>query len=128
MKKTSIDNSWNKPISSVMFFPVDEDTHQKRMEPIELSRMSVDVCQICKDSKAIIFDAETDETVCSSCGIVLRDSVQTSPELRARKYSQDIESKSRTGMPTSLAFHDMGLSTFISNSNTDANGVPISSD
>ena len=31
-------------------------------------------------------------------------------------------------MPTSLAFHDMGLSTFISNSNMDANGVPICSD
>ena len=31
-------------------------------------------------------------------------------------------------MPTSLAFHDMGLSTFISNSNMDANRVPISSD
>ena len=33
-----------------------------------------------------------------------------------------IESRSRTGMPSPLAFHDMGLSTFISNSNIDANG------
>jgi transcription initiation factor TFIIIB Brf1 subunit/transcription initiation factor TFIIB len=98
------------------------------MEPMELSWMNIDVCQTCNDSKAIIFDPETNETVCSSCGIVLRDDVQASPELRARKYSQDIESKSRTGMPTSLAFHDMGLSTFISNSNTDAKGVSISSD
>jgi hypothetical protein len=31
-------------------------------------------------------------------------------------------------MPTSLAFHDMGLSTFISNSNMDANGIRINSD
>jgi transcription initiation factor TFIIB len=38
----------------------------------------------------------------------------------------DIESKSRTGMPTSLAFHDLGLSTFISYSNVDANGGMIS--
>jgi transcription initiation factor TFIIB len=29
-------------------------------------------------------------------------------------------------MPTSLAFHDMGLSTFISYSNVDANGGVIS--
>ena len=29
-------------------------------------------------------------------------------------------------MPSSLAFHDMGLSTFISYSNVDANGVVIS--
>lgn len=43
-----------------------------------------------------------------------------------RVYSGDIESKSRTGMPTSLAFHDMGLSTFISYSNVDANGATIS--
>jgi hypothetical protein len=28
--------------------------------------MSVDVCQTCKDSKAIIFDPETNEMVCSS--------------------------------------------------------------
>jgi transcription initiation factor TFIIB len=111
-----------------MYSPVDEDRHQKRVNLMELSWMNFDVCQICKDSKAIIFDAETNETVCSSCGIVLPDNVQASPELRARKYSQYIESRSRTGMPTSLAFHDMGLSTFISNSNMDANGVPISSD
>src|SRR5215467_9754937 len=129
MKKTSIDNSGNKSISSVKFSRVDEDAHQKRMKPMELSWMNIDVCQTCNDSKAILFDPETNEAVCSSCGIVLRDNVHASPELRARKYSQeDIESRSRTGMPTSLAFHDMGLSTFISNSNMDANGVPISSD
>jgi transcription initiation factor TFIIB len=99
------------------------------MEPMELSWMDFDVCQTCNDNKAIIFDPETNEMVCSSCGIVLRDNVQASPELRGRKYSQeDIESRGRTGMPNSLAFHDMGLSTFISNSTTDANGVPISSD
>ena len=101
MKKTSIDNSGNKSVSSVMFSQVDEDTHQKRMEPIELSCMNFDVCQTCNDSKAILFDPETNETVCSSCGIV-RDNVHASPELRARKYSQeDIESRRRTGMPTS---------------------------
>jgi len=43
-----------------------------------------------------------------------------------RTYSDDIESKSRTGMTSSLASHDMGLSTFISYSNVDANGVVIS--
>jgi hypothetical protein len=91
MKETSIDNSRSNSISSVMFSPI-EDTHQKRIEPMELSWMNLDVCQTCNDSKAIIFDAETNETVCSSCGIVLRDNVQASPELRARKYSQeDIE-------------------------------------
>jgi transcription initiation factor TFIIB len=128
MKKASIDNVGSKSISSLTFSLVDEDQRQKRKEPMELSSMNFDVCHTCNDSKAMIFDAETNETVCSSCGIVLRDNVEAAnPE--SRRYSQDdIESRSRTGMPTSLAFHDMGLSTFISYSNMDANGVPISSD
>ena len=76
MKKTSIDNSWSKSVSSVIFSPVDGDTYQKLMEPMELSWTNVGVCQTCNDSKAIIFDPESNETVCSSCGIVLRDNVQ----------------------------------------------------
>src|SRR5262245_49255607 len=40
----------------------------------------------------------------------------------------DIESRSRTGMPNSLAFHVMGLLSFTSNSNMDTNRLPISSD
>ena len=63
MKKTSIDNSGSKSISSIMFSPVDEDTHQKRMNGMELSWMHFDVCQTCNDSKAIIFDPETNEMV-----------------------------------------------------------------
>jgi transcription initiation factor TFIIB len=60
--------------------------------------------------------------------MVVRDNIESmGPEWRS--YSgEDIESKSRTGMPSSLAFHDMGLSTFISYSNVDANGVAISAD
>jgi transcription initiation factor TFIIB len=83
------------------------------------------MCSLC-DSKALVFDAETSETVCSSCGMVVHDNTESmGPEWRV--YSGgDIESKSRTGMPTSLAFHDMGLSTFISYSNVDANGATIS--
>ena len=84
-----------------------------------------EMCSLC-DSKALVFDAETSETVCSSCGMVVHDNAESmGPEWRV--YSGgDIESKSRTGMPTSLAFHDMGLSTFISYSNVDANGATIS--
>ncbi len=86
-----------------------------------------DKCDLC-DSTSIIFDSETSEAICSSCGMVVRDNIESmGPEWRS--YSgEDIESKSRTGMPSSLAFHDMGLSTFISYSNVDANGVAISAD
>jgi transcription initiation factor TFIIB len=82
-------------------------------------------CSLCK-SKAVVFDAENSEMVCSECGVVIQDNIESlSPEWRA--YSNDdLASKSRTGMPTSLAFHDMGLSTFISYSNVDANGAVIS--
>lgn len=84
-------------------------------------------CSLC-NSKAVVYDAENSEVVCSECGMVIKDNIESlSPEWRA--YSNDdLDSKSRTGMPTSLAFHDMGLSTFISYSNVDANGATISSE
>ena len=86
-----------------------------------------DSCVLC-DSHNLIFDAETSETICSSCGTVVHDNTESlGPEWRV--YSnEDIESKGRTGMPTSLAFHDMGLSTFISYSNVDANGAALTAD
>src|ERR687887_2185426 len=95
-----------------------------RQEP-ESQLIKPDSCSLCK-SNATVFDAETSETICSSCGMVIHDNAESlGPEWRI--YSgEDIESKSRTGMPTSLAFHDMGLSTFISYSNVDANGATIS--
>jgi hypothetical protein len=43
MKEISIDNSGSKSISSIMFSPVEEDTHQKRMDSMELSWMSVEI-------------------------------------------------------------------------------------
>lgn len=86
-----------------------------------------DVCALC-NSTSIVFDSETSEAICSSCGMVVKDNIESmGPEWRS--YSgEDIENKSRTGMPSSLAFHDMGLSTFISYSNVDANGVAISAE
>jgi transcription initiation factor TFIIB len=114
----------NKSISSLMLSRIEEE-HQIQVEATQLSSKDFDVCFICNNSKTIIFDAESSETVCSSCGAVLRDNVEaTIPEWTA--YSRDDIKRSRTTMPSSLAFHDMGLSTFISDSNVDANGVPIS--
>src|ERR671934_2197850 len=93
----------------------------------KLASEQADVCPLC-NSTSIVFDSETSEAVCSSCGMVVKDNIESmGPEWRS--YSgEDIESKSRTGMPSSLAFHDMGLSTFISYSNVDANGVAISAE
>jgi transcription initiation factor TFIIB len=93
----------------------------------KLASEQADVCALC-NSTSIVFDSETSEAICSSCGMVVKDNIESmGPEWRS--YSgEDIESKSRTGMPSSLAFHDMGLSTFISYSNVDANGVAISAE
>lgn len=87
----------------------------------------LDVCSLC-NSTSIVFDSETSEAICSSCGMVVRDNIESlGPEWRSYQ-GDDIECRSRTGMPSSLAFHDMGLSTFISYSNVDANGVAISAE
>src|SRR5437870_9952906 len=75
----------------------------------KLAYEQTDVCALC-NSTAIVFDSETSEAICSSCGMVVKDNIESmSPEWRSYA-GDDIESKSRTGMPSSLAFHDMGLS------------------
>src|SRR2546426_3103707 len=93
----------------------------------KLAYEQTDIGALC-NSTSIVFDSETSEAICSSCGMVVKDNIESmSPEWRSYAGA-DIESKSRTGMPSSLAFHDMGLSTFISYSNVDANGVAISAE
>ena len=83
-----------------------------------------DICPLC-NSTALVFDSETSETLCSGCGMVIYDNIESLvPEWR-NYTGEDMESKCRTGMPMSLALHDMGLSTFISYSNMDANGGSI---
>ena len=84
-----------------------------------------DICPLC-NSTAFVFDSETSETLCSGCGMVIYDNIESlAPEWR-NYTGEDMESKGRTGMPMSLALHDMGLSTFISYANMDANGGALS--
>lgn len=82
------------------------------------------ICSLCS-SNLTVFDAEAGEIVCSRCGMVIHDSMQSlEAEWRVHKL-EDVKLKERTGLPTSLAIHDMGLSTFISSSNVDANGTAL---
>jgi transcription initiation factor TFIIB len=62
---------------------------------------------------------------CSKCGFVATDRVeQEGPEWRA--FSKDEgDNRTRTGTPTSLAMHDMGLATIINPQNKDATGKPL---
>lgn len=118
---------WTKSISSSpMLCPAYERMRQEkeRSEPLG-SFTRIEVCRMC-GSNTILFDVETSETLCSSCGIVLQDNTESRGSEWGTYSRIDPESKNRTGMPNTLAFHDMGLSTLISDSNLDANGNAIS--
>jgi transcription initiation factor TFIIB len=82
-----------------------------------------DTCSLCKNTSTV-FDAEAGEIVCSNCGMVMQENIE-SLEKRWRTISSDLKSEQMTGLPSSLAFHDMGLSTIISYSNVDAYGAAI---
>ena len=70
----------------------------------------------------MITDLESGEIICSRCGLVVSDKTQeTRAEWRAFNQEES-NNRTRTGIPTSLARHDMGLSTVIGKSDKDASG------
>jgi len=75
--------------------------------------------------KALITDAETGEIFCGSCGFVLFEQIEN-PGPERRSFPDDSINRERTGVGTSLAIHDQGLSTIISQTNRDATGKPLS--
>jgi transcription initiation factor TFIIB len=82
------------------------------------------ICSICSDGQ-MVTDPESGEVICRNCGIVMLDKIQESrPEWRAFN-ADDSNDRSRTGTPSSLARHDMGLSTVIGRADKDASGNRI---
>lgn len=80
-------------------------------------------CPYCSGSQ-FVDDNETGEMICTKCAIVFKsDSVHDS-EKRSFEGGPD---NARTGQPTSIRRHDMGLSTVIGLSNKDAAGKGLSS-
>ena len=75
---------------------------------------------------ALITDVETGEIFCGGCGFVLSERLE-SPGPERRSFPDDRINKERTGVGTSLAIHDQGLSTVINPTNRDATGKPLSS-
>jgi transcription initiation factor TFIIB len=74
----------------------------------------------------LVTDTNTGENFCNKCGLVVTDqSVDSGPEWRSFS-KEEHEGRSRTGVPTSLAMHDMGLATIIGPTNKDATGKPLS--
>ena len=85
---------------------------------------SSDKCKRCNRG-SILTDSNTGEMFCSKCGFVATDRVeQEGPEWRSFSKEEG-ESRTRTGTPTSLAMHDMGLATIINPQNKDATGKPL---
>ncbi len=81
-------------------------------------------CSRC-GKKALITDTETGEIFCGGCGFVLSERIEN-PGPERRSFADDRVSRERTGVGTSLAIHDKGLSTIINPSNKDATGKPLS--
>jgi transcription initiation factor TFIIB len=74
----------------------------------------------------MLTDSNTGEMFCSKCGFVATDRVeQEGPEWRSFSKEEG-DGRTRTGTPTSLAMHDMGLATIINPVNKDATGKPLS--
>ncbi|GFN41621.1 MAG: transcription initiation factor IIB 1 [Marine Group I thaumarchaeote] len=75
----------------------------------------------------LVTDTNTGENFCGKCGFVITDKIDESgPEWRSFT-KEEHEGRSRAGVPTSLAMHDMGLATIIGPTNKDATGKPLSS-
>ncbi|GFN39216.1 MAG: transcription initiation factor IIB [Thaumarchaeota archaeon] len=82
-------------------------------------------CPRCGKGK-VVTDNNTGETFCGDCGFVMTDKIQEiGPEWRSFS-KEEHEGRSRTGVPTSLAMHDMGLATIIGPTDKDATGKPLS--
>ena len=74
----------------------------------------------------IITDMEIGELICGRCGYVFSERIEN-PGPERRSFPDDRMNRERTGVGTSLAIHDQGLSTVISPTNRDATGKPLSS-
>lgn len=77
------------------------------------------------NSVALVTDLDTGELIRTDTGEVVSDN-ELSIEREWRAFEPEEEkNRARTGAPTSLAFHDMGLSTVIGKEVTDASGNRI---
>jgi transcription initiation factor TFIIB len=84
-----------------------------------------DKCPRCGKNRMVI-DGSGSELCCSDCGLVVKEKiVDVGPEWRS--FSGDEKGdRSRTGTPTSIAIHDMGLATVVGGLNKDASGKSLS--
>jgi transcription initiation factor TFIIB len=82
------------------------------------------ICKTCYKSADVITDAESGETICTNCGMVISNdkSLQQITSERRASDANQIRDRSRVGMPMTLTRHDKGLSTVIGRPDKDARG------
>jgi transcription initiation factor TFIIB len=87
------------------------------------------VCPNCNANAVnIITDSDSGELVCRLCGYVIPEHIRNmKPEWYAPTSEHSGNNNERTGMPISLARHDMGLSTIIGRADRDYSGNRIDS-
>ena len=74
----------------------------------------------------MLTDNATGERFCGKCGYVISEKLNDAgPEWRTFQNNSGTD-PTRAGAPTSLAMHDMGLSTIIGKANKDSTGKPLS--
>jgi transcription initiation factor TFIIB len=87
---------------------------------------SVSRCSICNQENMAITDPSSGEIICSGCGLVISDKIEDTIHPERRMFTfEETDKNARTGAPSSLARHDMGLSTVIGRENKDASGQKI---
>jgi len=74
----------------------------------------------------MVSDGSTGERFCGGCGFVISERIEDSGPERRSFSKEEHEDRTRTGGPSSLAIHDMGLATVIGYDNKDATGKPLS--
>ncbi len=72
-------------------------------------------------------DDVTGEKFCRGCGSVVLERIEDSRAEWRSSSKDEYDNRTRTGSPTSLAMHDMGLATIIGRQNKDSYGKPLSS-
>ena len=92
---------------------------------LKRSEQSIDRCPRCAKGP-MVADTSRGELYCSSCGYVMKEKIEDRG-LEWRAFSsEETGERSHTGVPSSLAVHDMGLSTVIGKENSDASGTSLS--
>ena len=101
-------------------------TVKKIMELDIEEKNTVMTCLTCNKDNTTVTDPECGEIVCSNCGMVISEKIEdTNHQERRASTLEEADKRARTGAASSLARHDMGLSTIIGKENRDARGQLI---